>query len=62
MDISCDIRIQDRLTQAEQRYGDLGSADMAQAISDSQKYETALSATLSAGAYLFGPTFFDYLG
>lgn len=57
-----DIRIQDRLTEAEKRYGDLGAADMARAISDSQKFEAAYQSTLAAGSMLFGATFFDYLG
>ncbi|GEM_PF-1614516 len=57
-----DVRLQDRQLSLQQRVADLGSADMAEAMSDVQKFETGYQATLAAGAKLFGPTFFDYLG
>ncbi len=57
-----DVRLQDRQLSLQRRVADLGSADMAEAMSDVQKFETGYQATLAAGAKLFGPTFFDYLG
>ncbi len=57
-----DARLQDRQLSLQRRVADLGSADMAEAMSDVQKFETGYQATLAAGAKLFGPTFFDYLG
>jgi len=57
-----DVRIGDRQLEVAERANALGAADLAQAISDVQKFETGYNATLAAGARLFGPTFFDYLG
>jgi len=57
-----DVRLQDRQLSVQRRVADLGSADMAEAMSDVQKFQTGYQATLAAGSRLFGPTFFDYLG
>jgi flagellar hook-associated protein 3 FlgL len=57
-----DLRLQDRQLTTTRRAADLGSADMAQALSDVQQFQTGYQATLAAGARLFGPSFFDYIG
>ncbi len=57
-----DIRIKNRKVEIAARAADLGSADMAKAISDVQRLNTNYQATLAAGSRLFGPNFFDYLG
>ncbi len=57
-----DARLQDRQLAVSQRAADLGSADMAEALSDVQRFQTGYQATLAAGSRLFGPNFFDYLG
>ncbi len=57
-----DARLQDRQLAVAQRASDLGSADMAEALSDVQRFQTGYQATLAAGSRLFGPNFFDYLG
>ncbi|HHN75163.1 MAG TPA: hypothetical protein ENK10_08055 [Acidobacteria bacterium] len=56
-----DVRIQDKQVEISKRAADLGSADMAQAISDAARLQTGYQATLAAGARIFGPSFFDYL-
>jgi len=40
----------------------VAAADLAQAISDATRFSRTHEATLAAGARLYGPTFFDYLG
>lgn len=57
-----DLRLTDRQFAVSQRANDLGAADMAEAISDASRFEQNYTATLAAGARLYGPTFFDYLG
>ncbi len=57
-----DLRIQDRSVEIASRAADLGSADMAKAISDVQRLDTNYQAALSAGARFYGNNFFDYLG
>lgn len=57
-----DFRLQDKQLATASRASDLGAADMAEAISDVQRFQTGYQATLAAGARVFGPTFFDYLG
>lgn len=57
-----DARIDDLQYQVSQRANDLGAADMAEAISDVAQFQQGYQATLAAGAKLYGPTFFDYLG
>jgi flagellar hook-associated protein 3 FlgL len=57
-----DIRLDERRLESQERIADLGAVDMAKAISDAERLETSYQSTLAAGARLFGPTFFDYLG
>jgi flagellar hook-associated protein 3 FlgL len=57
-----DIRLNERRLESQERIADLGAVDMAKAISDAERLETSYQSTLAAGARLFGPTFFDYLG
>jgi flagellar hook-associated protein 3 FlgL len=57
-----DVRLDERKLEYQERIADLGAVDMAKAISDAQRLETGYQSTLNAGARLFGPTFFDYLG
>jgi flagellar hook-associated protein 3 FlgL len=57
-----DLRLQDKQLASSQRAADLGSADMAEALSDMARFQTGYEATLAAGARLFGPNFFDYIG
>lgn len=57
-----DARLQDRQMAVAERASDLGSTDMAKALSDIQLFQTGYQATLAAGSRLFGPNFFDYLG
>jgi flagellar hook-associated protein 3 FlgL len=57
-----DLRLDERKLELQERIADLGAVDMAKAISDSQRLATGYESTLNAGARLFGPTFFDYLG
>ena len=59
---NADLRIGDQQLENARRMNELGAADLAEAISDVQRLETGYQATLQAGARLFGPTFFDYLG
>ncbi|MDQ7007262.1 MAG: hypothetical protein Q9Q40_08520 [Acidobacteriota bacterium] len=56
-----DIRIQNKQLEISERAAELGSADMAEAISDATRLQTGYQATLAAGARIFGPSFFDYL-
>ncbi|MCE5248351.1 MAG: flagellar hook-associated protein FlgL [Candidatus Polarisedimenticolia bacterium] len=56
-----DARIDDRMLEVKSRANDIGSADMAQTVSDVAKYTQGHEATLAAGARLYGSTFFDYL-
>ncbi len=56
------VRIEDQQLAVQSRANDIGAADLATAISDVQKFTQAHEATLAAGAKLFGPTFFDYIG
>ncbi len=55
-------RINNRQTTVAARANALGAADLATAISDVAKFTQAHQATLSAGARIFGATFFDYMG
>jgi flagellar hook-associated protein 3 FlgL len=55
-------RLAEQQTAASLRAADLGATDMAEALSDIQKFQTGYQATLAAGSRLFGPNFFDYLG
>ena len=57
-----DARLGDQQLAVAQRASDLGAADLAEALSDIQKFQTGYQATLAAGSRLFGPNFFDYLG
>lgn len=57
-----DLRMSDRQGMIRARASDVAAADMAEAISDSARYSQTHQATLAAGARLYGPTFFDYLG
>ncbi len=57
-----DLRLADRRLAVESRAADLGAADMAEALSDVAMFQTNYSVTLQAGAQLYGPNFFDYLG
>lgn len=59
---NADLRIADRQLEISRRMNELGAADLAAAISDVQRLETGYQAALQAGARLFGPTFFDFLG
>lgn len=59
---NADVRLDERKLEMQERTADLGSVDMAEAISDAERLDTGYQSTLSAGARLFGPTFFDYLG
>ncbi len=56
------IRIESTLVEVKSRAGDIGDADMAEAISEVQQLQTNYQTTLAAGSRIFGPTFFDYLG
>ena len=49
------------MLEVKSRANDIGSADMAQTVSDVAKYTQGHEATLAAGARLYGSTFFDYL-
>lgn len=58
-----DVRLGDRILDLQQRRSELADADLAQVLTDVQRLETQVQATLSAGARIVAaPTLFEFLG